>query len=119
MTKGTFWMMLTIVWLPWLGWLGFGLWLGGWSISAKHDQLDQLSRAIHRGVVDVKPYIEAGLESDSKDRLDIAVDRLAINPSAASDAAFGGVMVHALFGVTCTVILTRWRSSAQKRASGP
>ncbi|MBU6414496.1 MAG: hypothetical protein KGS45_13620 [Planctomycetes bacterium] len=69
-----------------------------------------MSRAIQRGVVDVKPYVNAGLEPQSDDPLDIAVRRLCINPSAASRAMTYGLGVHFVLSAVVTVIALRPRA---------
>ncbi len=107
MTKNVLTLALIVLWLPWLIWFGFGVWIGGWSMSAKHEQLDLMSRAIQRGVIDVGPFIDARLESGSSDPLDIAVNRFGINPSPPSAIVFQGLLVHGLICIGGTVVLIR------------
>jgi hypothetical protein len=106
------------LWTSFLLWLVIGLWMGFWSYGAKHEQYDRMSRAITRGVVNVTPYVSAGLEPQSDDQLDIAVRRLCINPSAASSAMSYGLGVHLVLSVVVTVVALRPRAPTQEIPKG-
>jgi hypothetical protein len=114
MAKTSIAVCLLPLWMSFLLWLGIGLWMGFWSYRAKHEQYDRMSRAIGRGVVDVEPYVSAGLEPHPDDPLDIAVRRLCVNPSAASRAMSYGLGIHLVLSVVVTVIALRPRIPVQE-----